>query len=423
MLRAVRSVHSLPHMHRAVCGDQHCAHFVCVCVCVCTLAGNPYYGKVSCSGSAWTFNGYADTTCTTVVDTFTGSGPSTCNEVQLHEPSSSGGTFPSYLQVVCSTYNASIWLDPSGGGNYVGSGCDQTQCCCTTSLTINAQGTAAIGNGLWRISSQLSGQCSSSASPSSPRAASASMANFAPQNSAWSYLAHSPATLTHTLARDPSTGLITDSYTQSGATCSSTLTLTVAGGWSAFSACSATCGGGTQTRSCTAPAPSGGGAACTGDSSQACNTQSCTTPSSGGGGGDAGSGDSGSTGNAAGTSNSGSTGNANGGDASGSTPVPASSNTYAASVLFRLVFGTSSTNSSFISTVQSDVATMAGVAVQQVQVVTASGTLHGRRLLQTSSQLQVTVSGASTAAVQSAYNQFNTAWSSTNANTNPLLAQ
>lgn len=55
----------------------------------------------------------------------------------------------------------------------------------------------------------------------------------------------------------------------------------VNGGWSAWSACSASCGGGTQTRNCTNPAPSGGGAACSGSSSQSCNTQACgpTAPS------------------------------------------------------------------------------------------------------------------------------------------------
>eukprot|EP00993_Chasmostoma_nieuportense_P005588 NODE_620_length_2008_cov_220.447103_g576_i0.p1 GENE.NODE_620_length_2008_cov_220.447103_g576_i0~~NODE_620_length_2008_cov_220.447103_g576_i0.p1 ORF type:complete len:643 (-),score=45.94 NODE_620_length_2008_cov_220.447103_g576_i0:79-1953(-) len=49
--------------------------------------------------------------------------------------------------------------------------------------------------------------------------------------------------------------------------------------WSAFSVCSATCGGGsqTQTRVCNNPPPTNGGAACIGSSSftQDCNTQSC----------------------------------------------------------------------------------------------------------------------------------------------------
>ena len=60
----------------------------------------------------------------------------------------------------------------------------------------------------------------------------------------------------------------------------------VDGGWSAWSACSATCGGGTQTRTCSNPYPANGGADCVGPSSQACNTQSCAvqytvTPSAG----------------------------------------------------------------------------------------------------------------------------------------------
>jgi hypothetical protein len=53
------------------------------------------------------------------------------------------------------------------------------------------------------------------------------------------------------------------------------------GGWSAWSTCSATCGGGTQQRSCSNPVASGGGADCTGASSQACNTNSCSDPPAG----------------------------------------------------------------------------------------------------------------------------------------------
>lgn len=49
--------------------------------------------------------------------------------------------------------------------------------------------------------------------------------------------------------------------------------------WSSWSSCSQSCGGGTQTRTrtCTNPAPSGGGATCSGSSTetQSCNTQSC----------------------------------------------------------------------------------------------------------------------------------------------------
>jgi len=47
------------------------------------------------------------------------------------------------------------------------------------------------------------------------------------------------------------------------------------GGFSAWSTCSALCGGGTQTRTCTNPSPSCGGSGCTGVTSQSCNTQSC----------------------------------------------------------------------------------------------------------------------------------------------------
>jgi len=52
-------------------------------------------------------------------------------------------------------------------------------------------------------------------------------------------------------------------------------TIKVDGKWSEWSTCSATCGGGTQTRTCTAPAPQYGGADCQGASSQTCNTQAC----------------------------------------------------------------------------------------------------------------------------------------------------
>ncbi|MBU1132929.1 thrombospondin type-1 domain-containing protein, partial [Patescibacteria group bacterium] len=50
----------------------------------------------------------------------------------------------------------------------------------------------------------------------------------------------------------------------------------VNGGWCAWGACSATCGGGTQTRTCSCPSPANGGANCVGPSTQACNTQACT---------------------------------------------------------------------------------------------------------------------------------------------------
>ena len=51
------------------------------------------------------------------------------------------------------------------------------------------------------------------------------------------------------------------------------------GSWSSFSSCSRTCGGGnwTRTRECNDPAPSIGGAECSGEASQTenCNTDEC----------------------------------------------------------------------------------------------------------------------------------------------------
>ena len=49
----------------------------------------------------------------------------------------------------------------------------------------------------------------------------------------------------------------------------------VAGGWTDWGKCSKICGTGTQTRTCTNPAPANGGAQCSGESSQDCNTQAC----------------------------------------------------------------------------------------------------------------------------------------------------
>ena len=49
----------------------------------------------------------------------------------------------------------------------------------------------------------------------------------------------------------------------------------VHGGFSAFSGCSKTCGGGTRIRTCTNPEPKHGGRGCVGQSQEACNTQAC----------------------------------------------------------------------------------------------------------------------------------------------------
>ena len=51
--------------------------------------------------------------------------------------------------------------------------------------------------------------------------------------------------------------------------------LIVDGGWSKWSKCSATCGGGTQIRTCTNPEPAYGGKQCQGESERACNTDPC----------------------------------------------------------------------------------------------------------------------------------------------------
>ena len=49
----------------------------------------------------------------------------------------------------------------------------------------------------------------------------------------------------------------------------------VDGGFSAFSPCSKTCGGGTRIRTCTNPEPRNGGKGCVGKSQETCNTQAC----------------------------------------------------------------------------------------------------------------------------------------------------
>ena len=51
--------------------------------------------------------------------------------------------------------------------------------------------------------------------------------------------------------------------------------MAVDGGWSDFGTCSKTCGGGTQCRTCSNPAPENGGEACVGDATQSCNEQPC----------------------------------------------------------------------------------------------------------------------------------------------------
>ncbi len=59
------------------------------------------------------------------------------------------------------------------------------------------------------------------------------------------------------------------------AACTAPSACPVDGGWGAWSACSAPCGGGTQTRNCDSPAAANGGTPCPGPTSQACNTQAC----------------------------------------------------------------------------------------------------------------------------------------------------
>lgn len=56
----------------------------------------------------------------------------------------------------------------------------------------------------------------------------------------------------------------------------------VDGGWCGWSACSASCGMGTQTRACACPAPVYGGAACSGPATQDCDAGVCLPPINGG---------------------------------------------------------------------------------------------------------------------------------------------
>ncbi len=69
-----------------------------------------------------------------------------------------------------------------------------------------------------------------------------------------------------------------DSGCSSAAATSFTCTAPVNGGWTGWDSCSVSCGGGTQSRTCTNPSPANGGANCSGSASQACNTQACASP-------------------------------------------------------------------------------------------------------------------------------------------------
>ena len=55
----------------------------------------------------------------------------------------------------------------------------------------------------------------------------------------------------------------------------SLLLVPVHGGFSVFSGCSKTCGGGTRIRTCTNPEPKHGGKGCVGVSQETCHTQAC----------------------------------------------------------------------------------------------------------------------------------------------------
>ena len=49
----------------------------------------------------------------------------------------------------------------------------------------------------------------------------------------------------------------------------------VDGGWSHWGRCSVSCGGGSQTRTCTDPSPANGGEDCVGEPRQECNMDGC----------------------------------------------------------------------------------------------------------------------------------------------------
>ena len=53
------------------------------------------------------------------------------------------------------------------------------------------------------------------------------------------------------------------------------LSVPVHGGFSPFSGCSKTCGGGDRIRTCTNPEPRNGGKGCVGRSQETCNAQAC----------------------------------------------------------------------------------------------------------------------------------------------------
>jgi hypothetical protein len=89
-----------------------------------------------------------------------------------------------------------------------------------------------------------------------------------------------PTTVTGTgmgcTALDASTTMIVDCASLAGGRSFNYLPM-IDGGWSTWSQCDASC---IQTRTCTSPTPSSGGAACVGASQQACKTPSCGSATS-----------------------------------------------------------------------------------------------------------------------------------------------